>query len=409
MLIRRKSAISGTHDWKDIDVVASLRPPITTVSNLRWCSSPYTPEMLSPIKRRVATFTRLLSTGRKLETWIFDRSGCYSPGSFDIHDDPERSIRASDSLPMRKSEAELLALANQRGVEGVPRLVAHHDIANVNDIRSSMTSWKPYSLGDATANIVTDAGSSLPLSQSQGPASTSVSEVVPLIGPTSASYLSIRVRNLSKRYKSNQPSGLRNQAMRSMEVTQSKPTSRPSYVNRVLCCLVTYPAGRPIYNYRSLVERLQALRDAIKAHHSLYKKGEILHRDISENNVLITDHLNPGFSGMLIDLSRAKELGSESSNARCRTGTMEFMAIEVILEPASSRLTEWYTGSPIQIEASKALRVRDMFERPLEESPVEFDRLEPLFRELRRLRRRKIQTLYGPVIKALEETIAKIK
>ena len=33
---------------------------------------------------------------------------------------------------------------------------------------------------------------------------------------------------------------------------------------------------------------------------------------------------------MLIDLDLAKELGSGRSGARCRTGTMELMAIEVL-------------------------------------------------------------------------------
>ena len=34
--------------------------------------------------------------------------------------------------------------------------------------------------------------------------------------------------------------------------------------------------------------------------------------------------------GMLIDLDLAKELSSGRSGARCHTGTMEFMAIEVL-------------------------------------------------------------------------------
>jgi serine/threonine protein kinase len=64
---------------------------------------------------------------------------------------------------------------------------------------------------------------------------------------------------------------------------------------------------------------------------SLYQNGKILHRDISENNVIITDAENEGEpKGMLIDLDLAKELDSGPSGARHRTGTMEFMAIEVL-------------------------------------------------------------------------------
>ncbi|KGQ00834.1 hypothetical protein PAAG_12499 [Paracoccidioides lutzii Pb01] len=41
------------------------------------------------------------------------------------------------------------------------------------------------------------------------------------------------------------------------------------YDNRVLRCLVISPAGQPIYKYKSPLELLMALRDAIKAHQSL--------------------------------------------------------------------------------------------------------------------------------------------
>ncbi|OJD11640.1 hypothetical protein ACJ73_09500, partial [Blastomyces percursus] len=104
------------------------------------------------------------------------------------------------------------------------------------------------------------------------------------------------------------------------------------YDNRVLRCLVISPAGRPIHRYESPLELFKALRDAIKAHRSLYLDGSILHRDISENNIIITDPGKAGgYSGMLIDLDLAKEVGSGRSGARHQTGTMEFMAIEVLL------------------------------------------------------------------------------
>ena len=55
-------------------------------------------------------------------------------------------------------------------------------------------------------------------------------------------------------------------------------------------------------------------------------------RDISENNIIVTDPGEAGgFAGMLIDLDLAKELSSGPSGARHRTGTMQFMAIEVLL------------------------------------------------------------------------------
>ena len=80
--------------------------------------------------------------------------------------------------------------------------------------------------------------------------------------------------------------------------------------------------GRAIHKYEKKSELLEALRNAVKAHRSLYLKGNILHRNMqhSENNVIITDPKETRVTGMLIDLDLAKELG-----------TMEFMAIKVLV------------------------------------------------------------------------------
>ena len=103
------------------------------------------------------------------------------------------------------------------------------------------------------------------------------------------------------------------------------------YDNRILRCLVIFPAGRPIYTYESPLELVEGLRDAIKAHRSLYLDGKIVHRDISENNIIIIDRGKTGFAGMLIDMDLAKELDKGRSGARRPTGSTQFMAIQVLL------------------------------------------------------------------------------
>jgi serine/threonine protein kinase len=76
---------------------------------------------------------------------------------------------------------------------------------------------------------------------------------------------------------------------------------------------------------------IEALRDAIAAHRSLLENGKILYRDISENNIIITDHTAKGDSkGRLIDLDLAKELDSMPSGASHWTGTMQFIVIEAL-------------------------------------------------------------------------------
>jgi hypothetical protein len=158
---------------------------------------------------------------------------------------------------------------------------------------------------------------------------------------------------------------------------------------------------------RGLKASPTALRDAIKAHRSLYLTGKILHRGISENNIIITDpEKADGFTGMLIDLDLAKEVGTDPSGARHKTGTMEFMAIEVLRQidhtyrhdlesffyvllwicarrtwdsefecnkkhrPQKSILQNWYTGSYKEIARSKQGDMHiDGFEDILDEFP----------------------------------------
>lgn len=104
-----------------------------------------------------------------------------------------------------------------------------------------------------------------------------------------------------------------------------------SFDKRIFGCLVLSPSGRAIWDLQSIPELLKTLRDAVKAHRSLYINGKILHRDISGSNIIITDPKEAdGFRGMLIDEDLAKEICSGRSGARHQTGTMEFMAIEVL-------------------------------------------------------------------------------
>jgi serine/threonine protein kinase len=104
-----------------------------------------------------------------------------------------------------------------------------------------------------------------------------------------------------------------------------------TYGNRIHCCLVVSPAGQPLHAYRSVEELLKALRDTTQSHKSLLKDKKILHRDISENNIIITKAATKEDpKKMLIDLDLAKELDSLPSKASHQTGTIQFIAIEVL-------------------------------------------------------------------------------
>ncbi|KAF7907344.1 uncharacterized protein EAF01_004931 [Botrytis porri] len=195
------------------------------------------------------------------------------------------------------------------------------------------------------------------------------------------------------------------------------------YDNRVNYCLVTSPAGRPLREYRSVRELLEVLRDAIRGHRSLLEDGKILHRDISENNIIITELPAEGDpKGRLIDLDLAKELDSMPSGARHRTGTMQFMAIEVLegnghtyrhdlesffyvflwmcvrygyegtgrpklnklIRLKTNLLRGWYTGTYTEIANTKHGHMdKNRFENIVAEFAPKFENLKPLARELR--------------------------
>ncbi|KAI9764357.1 MAG: hypothetical protein M1840_008495 [Geoglossum simile] len=126
------------------------------------------------------------------------------------------------------------------------------------------------------------------------------------------------------------------------KVTSLMPPKDMENDNRIFCCLVVSPppSGQAIHEFKSVLEFLEACRDVIKGHRSLYQDGKILHRDISKNNIIITDaEKEEDPNGMLIDLDLAKELDSGLSGARHRTGTMEFMAIEVLEGKATPTAT----------------------------------------------------------------------
>ncbi|PHH85520.1 hypothetical protein CDD83_298 [Cordyceps sp. RAO-2017] len=140
----------------------------------------------------------------------------------------------------------------------------------------------------------------------------------------------------SKRRRSNsQKSKLAMDFNDQLSIGKAKPSlytpGEALWENTIYSCLVVSPAGRVISDFKTIKELLESMRDAIKAHQSLYMTGSILHRDISSNNIIITESQTAdGFKGMLIDLDLAKVRDSGPSGARHQTGTMQFMAVEVL-------------------------------------------------------------------------------
>ena len=358
----------------------------------------------------------------------------------------------------RRPEADLLRLARERGAEGVAKLFGHRYITSVADMREGLTFGKPYAFRNTTLSPASS------FSQSQSLLSQSFGQLYGLepTGEPSKKRKSVDAGgSASKRSRSNSQNP--DKAERDKEIS-SQTTSLythdgSSFDNRIFRCLVISPAGRAIRDFRSVRELLEALRDAIKGHRSLYIDGKILHRDISGNNIIITDPREAdGFTGMLIDEDLAKEVGSGRSGARHQTGTMEFMAIEVLRRvphtyrhdvelffyvllwiyvrrawerefrckirdrPKESMLNKWYTGSYKDMAQNKeyAMGVNG-FNELLEEFPWALSHVKPLCKEIRGILFPVLkdgglytgtpsypEELYDPILKAFDNAIAEI-
>ncbi|SZF04187.1 unnamed protein product [Blumeria hordei] len=93
------------------------------------------------------------------------------------------------------------------------------------------------------------------------------------------------------------------------------------------------PYGRSLHKVESSLELVTILRDAINAHWLLMTKAKILHRDISANNIIMTGtKAHKNWKGYVIDLDLTVLLtdGKAQEKRQAMTGTMEFMALEIL-------------------------------------------------------------------------------
>ena len=516
---RSKSA-DAKHDWKDVLVVGEHKKSDDHFKDDLLQLSGFVREVFAvqPTRHFVHGF---ILFGTKMELWVFDRSGPYSSGEFDIHREPEKFILAlagyammsDDELGLdtflqqeddgpfvsviedvsgkekrlrlepkpfvkqraivcrgttcfrthdqtnvvkfswtsdkRKPEVEHLRLARKKGVKGISNLLGYYRIASIEELRKGLTFPKPYPFRLASPSLSFLSSQSPPgVSRSlKAFGNFSIDEVV-LEKRKSDEDATTKPRKksrskLSQEYEAHQsndaaaakpPSQSRSNSQRSKlsqehkalqiigeeQVSLYASEDRP-FENRLFCCLVISPAGRALIEFESILELLTVLRDAIKAHRSLYCDAGILHRDISESNIIIADPKQAdGFVGMLIDLDLAKVLNSERSGARYQTGTMEFMAIQVLqraahtyrhdLEsffyvllwicarrswemgfgckrehrPADSALRGWYAGTFKEISKSKGYDMGVVgFRELLEEFPDSFGCIKPLCTKIR--------------------------
>ena len=234
------------------------------------------------------------------------------------------------------TEPDLLKIAQEKNVKGVARLLGYKRIISTGELRDGLTfSRRRQQISRTRKSGVSFSGSQLvtmPLSDESQSLEKKRKSPDPEDAPS------------AKKSRSNSQTSRLSQVYEAGDSFNDSQPSQPSqaaqpandrFVDRVLSCLVIAPAGRPLYKYEGVRELLCCFRDAIKAHRSLFMDGKILHRDISLNNIIITDPKEAdGFTGILIDMDLATSVNVSGKNVRSgaqkMTGTLKYMAIEVV-------------------------------------------------------------------------------
>lgn len=104
LFIKRKSdRVETTHKWKDVRVIGEHKQSKDDFKTLLLQLGRYMRDLFTaqPTRRFIHGF---FLHGTTIELWVFDRSGPYSSGEFDIHEEPEQFIRAVAGYAMMSDE-----------------------------------------------------------------------------------------------------------------------------------------------------------------------------------------------------------------------------------------------------------------------------------------------------------------
>ncbi|KAJ2209974.1 hypothetical protein EV179_006480, partial [Coemansia sp. RSA 487] len=90
------------------------------------------------------------------------------------------------------------------------------------------------------------------------------------------------------------------------------------------------PVGEPLKMTKSFDELVAVCADAMRCHNAILQHCGILHRDISDNNILVV-RMEGRVRGLLIDFDNAITLTEQSKTRPERTGTFPYMSINNLL------------------------------------------------------------------------------
>ncbi|KAG5957896.1 hypothetical protein E4U57_001654 [Claviceps arundinis] len=334
LLVKKKKNGSAVeqHDWRDVLAIGRVRQSEQTeVKELLLQLGSAVREVFArqPTRRFVHAFTL---TGTTMETWVFDRSGPYSGATFNVHEEPEKLVQVLCGYLMMSDEELGLDIFTEEK-DGRLFVTVPVNRCATESIRLELN---PNSIS-YRRTIVSRATTCFPAKPIGAPEFDRVVKYswTPSTWTPEADLLSKanehRVKGVAKMM------GYEREITRISKLRDGLTFSTPHkdqipYDDRVLRVLAVTPLGRPLNEFGSILELLECLRDAIKVHRSLYMESGILHGDISVNNIIMTEPAKAdGYKGMLIDFDSAHDITKDPSGRRHRTGTIEFMAIGVLL------------------------------------------------------------------------------
>ncbi|TFK39390.1 hypothetical protein BDQ12DRAFT_681704 [Crucibulum laeve] len=98
--------------------------------------------------------------------------------------------------------------------------------------------------------------------------------------------------------------------------------------------ILSMPIYKKLWEVESIAEFKRVFIDCVECHYHAYKDGKVLHRDLSESNLMVWYTESGSVKGILNDWDMASELDTDGetppSAALRRTGTIPFMACDLL-------------------------------------------------------------------------------
>ncbi|EED78182.1 predicted protein [Postia placenta Mad-698-R] len=136
-----------------------------------------------------------------------------------------------------------------------------------------------------------------------------------------------------------------NRIQRTLAQDCVREVTKVKHLGRVHYRIVFSEVYRPLETYGHSLDMVEVICDALKAHRDAWEKADVLHRDISDGNVMIQDTFDENgclqIGGILNDWDLAKfksELENPPSR-RQRSGTWQFMSAFILSFPEQKKHT----------------------------------------------------------------------